>query len=376
MMTSDNSLQHWQTFLNQFQSSDFQQEEQSGKFPIHFFDALRQANRLNYNIAESNSSFLTFAAIASQMGELDTGSAICWVMHNQQFNSLVYSNAQHLLQSNDLIASVTTQPDASATLNKNNFALQQSMTGYQFERDAPIVSYGQHADKFLITLNKARHKDVHDVWLCLADQSHIQQLTPATQSAVSCRTTANVSIRFAGTLSESQLIAPLNRVMASMFIPIAHLGWAGAYLGATRSVIKKLHLLLRRKKSLRGVNWQDPLLIDRIGDLISRQRACEMILKQAALVCDSALNDKSSDNQLQQQTDLNTLKIYVSEQLLMIRDSLQTLTGSEFSLQVNDALGLERVSRDLQAARLMFHNDKLRQYLFQDWFLYQTGQAL
>lgn len=346
--------------LSEYPLAYFQNADTEGVFPEKFFRALGEQDALTYDLTEAGASLIQFARLAARIGEKSIASAICWVMHNQQYDCIVRAGKQHLVSRKDLIASVTTQPD-SALLTRSGYLLEPNAAGgYSFLREAPVVSFGHVADYYVATLSRSAEYD--DVWLCLLDRSHVREASTEPSNAASCRSTQNQRMLFSGELSAERLLIPMREILKSAFAPIAHVGWMASYYGGVRGVLARHRKQLREKQGFRGRSWEHPLIVQRVGTMLSKLDACQAFIEYVA----SGIDDGRSQ-QLSRHT--NSLKSHCSELLSEVVDAMKVELGMSCTIVPGDALGFEMVRRDIDCARLMFHNDKLYEYIYNDWLL-------
>lgn len=349
------------TILSDFGLQYFQDIENSSGFPSDFFNTLIELDMLTYNLSGDDSSFVEFAMVCELIGEVSISASICWGMHNQQFECLRRTKKLHLVDSRRLLASVTTQPNASAELTKVKFNLTSKEPGlYSFYREAPIVSFGHLADDFVVSLASSENK--HDVWLCLLDRSHIRTCKHS-ERVNSCRSTQNQTMVFEGQIGQERLLCPLNDVLKSFFAPMAHIAWGSAYTGGVNGVVKRYRAMLRMKKSVRGAQWNDRLLTHRIGSVLAILDGCKSFIYQCASWLDQDVASQYSRN-------FNSLKFIYSSQLAHAVEILKDELGISFTIMSCDELGFEVVRRDIDCAKSMFHNDKILEFIYNDWFLY------
>lgn len=350
-----------QRVCSDFPLAYFQRADADGVFPEAFFSALAHARLLTYDLSRSGNTVAEFATLASAIGESSIAASICWVMHNQQYDCLVRAGKQHLVEDSDLLASVTTQPEASAVLTRTKYPLRpREDGGYQFLREAPIVSFGHLAKYFIATLNRSPESD--EVWLCLLDRSHVRDITQSSSRAEACRSTQNQSMVFEGVLSPDRLLMPLRDVLQSSFGPLAHIGWASAYHGGVMGVLQRLRQQLRGQQSFRGRPWDHGVLVQRLGAIVGRMDGCAAFIRLCALQMDQR-------QALRFGRQMNSLKLFCSTQLSQVVDELKVELGMVYAVTQNDPLGFEILRRDIDCARLMFHNDKIAEYVYNDWFL-------
>jgi acyl-CoA dehydrogenase len=296
-------------------------------------------------------------------------TAMIWAMHCQQVDALVRHAGPELAASvlpriarGELyLASVTTEPGKGGHLLSARAALDGDDV-LSIEREAPIVTGGQHADGFLITMRKATDAAEHQVSLVYADRAQLTLEVGQSWNPMGMRGTHSVGLRLSGKVPSEQVVGPAGRfrqiAMDSMIVA-GHIGWSACWLGTARSALSDFVALLRSPSRPRSVDPRNALSAARLARIrMDLELAGAYLHRVVAEACDARRTGASMDTAVIQ-IHLNTLKVAVSELTFRSVDNLMQLAGLNTGYLRAAAIPLERHFRDLRSASLNYANDRL-----------------
>lgn len=305
-------------------------------------------------------------ALASLLGSACTSTAMIWAMHCQQVDCVVRFGSPRLLDdllpriaSGDVyLASVTTEPGKGGHLLSGQAAFEQDLDSLRFERDAPIVTGGSHADGFLVTMRASADSADHRVTLCYADRDQLDMEATASWDTLGMRGTESLGFRLRGTVPAHQVIgAPgdFRTVAIESMIPAGHLAWSALWLGSARRALSDVLNMVRSRGT------------DRMSDLTAERLAraridVELTAAYLGTVRDEVLahrRDKKPLDATPTQIHINNLKVIASELTFRAVDSLLEVAGLFAGYKRDSTIPLERIFRDLRSASLNYANDRL-----------------
>ena len=176
------------------------------------------------------------------------------------------------------LASVTTERGKGGHLLSSESTVQQDAGTLTIDRDAPIVTGGQHADAYLITTLAPDATSPSQVSLVYARRDQLTLEVRGGWQPLGMRATQSVPMRLTGRVPADQVIgAPgkFREIVAPTFGPLAHIGWSAAWLGAATGALSRIlhhirdagrgqfdpssELLLTRLARVRaGSTWSTP----------------------------------------------------------------------------------------------------------------------
>src|SRR5262245_45612142 len=343
------------------------------RFPHESIDALRRRGLLGYFIPKPNgcsADFKTFCAIAAVLGEECFSTALIWAMHCQQVAILVdHGGAEHkdvlaeVERTGALVASVTTELGKGGDLLTVQAPIIPENDRVRIRRVAPVVSYAEHAEFFLMAMRTAPDRHEHDVSLVLLARRDGGMTVTGDWDAMGARGTRSVPVTFNVVVDRSRVLkTPFRQIAVQTLIPAAHLGWSAVWYGAARGAFRRFVRQLRHPENKSRAQLQSDLFLSRLADLRVSLDLMDSMITQAAARIDSLRHsnaDVASFESITLNISLNNVKIAVSRLAFEVVDRLVELCGLAQGYMKNTALDVERVFRDLRSATLMYHNDRL-----------------
>jgi acyl-CoA dehydrogenase len=309
-------------------------------------------------------------AVADRLAGGCLSTAMIWAMHCQQVDAVVRFGSAEMRENllrrvakGDLyLASVTTETGKGGHLLSAQAALTADADMLRIARTAPVVTGGDYADGFLITMRADVEARDGQVSLVFADRSQLALEPSSGWNPLGMRGTHSVGLTISGDVPASQVVGPaggFREVAVESMIPAGHLGWSACWLGAARSGLADFIALLRSPKRPRGVDLQSDLVAERLA-----RTRIDLELASAYLhrMCDEVLACRRAGASLDTpatQIHLNTLKVVAAEHSYSAVDRLVQLAGLSLGYMKDAAIPLERHLRDLRSAALNNSNDRL-----------------
>lgn len=320
-------------------------------FPVEALEALRDSGLLALPIVGSVRDVVD---VTLRLGREDMSVAMIYAMHCQQAFALV-RHAPGLVDrvrgGRVYLASVTTEKGKGGHLLSSESTVDWVDGSLRIDRDAPIVTGGVHADAFLITVLAPDATSPTQVSLVYADRSQLSSVEVlGGWDPLGMRATHSVPMRLAGVVPAAQVVGTpggFREIVASTFGPLAHIGWAAAWLGAASGAFSRVLGLIREGRSF---DPSSELLLSRVARIRGRLDVVHALLQHTI-----AADFSAGPGQLL----VNTLKVQAAEQCYAAVDEMIELVGLRHGYLRSSALGLERVFRDLRSASLNYGNDRL-----------------
>ncbi|MEZ8656720.1 hypothetical protein AB6D60_22385 [Vibrio splendidus] len=351
-------ISRFRELLDEYPINYFQKLDSESKFPVKFFNDLKEKQLLSIKVNDNN-SYHVFSEIASMIGEKSIGSSLCWVMHNQQYNMIIMYDPDFFKDKEQVLLSSMTSSYGGKWIGNNDKIINKGGNNILI-REAPIVSYGEHSDSIVFTSHKKN--DDCEVFLAYTNIENCIFTEPEFK-LTSVTATASKPCKIDCDLNKITFIGPFNKHFKNTFVPIAHIGWMSAYNGGVKGMMKRLRGEIRS-----GVNNH---LHSRLkSSTLSKHRYAKVftVTETNGLLIEATINNFLAGNNVKNHI-LNSVKIKVSESFSDIIGILEQELGYSYALKKNDALGLEMLSRDLKAASLMYNNDALYDINFKHWYV-------
>lgn len=344
--------------------------DEQAAFPVEALDALRGSGLLGLLVPAEfgggDGALRDLVDVTLRLSREDLSVGMIFAMHCQQAVTLVRHARSRLreellpaLGRGELyLASVTTERGKGGHLLTSESPVRSGDGLLHIDRDAPIITGGTHADGFLITALAPDATSPTQVSLVYAAREQLRLEVTGDWQPLGMRATHSLPMRLRGTVPEYQVIGEtggFRAIVASLFGPVAHLGWAAAWLGTAAGALSRVLRLMREPAGRKQFDLTSELLLTRLARIRARLDSVHALLRHTLSTVDSADDMSAPPVQLL----VNTLKTQAAEQCLAAVDELVELVGLRHGYLRGSPLFLERAFRDLRSASLNYANDRL-----------------
>lgn len=348
--------------------------DRSATFPDTAMAALRKSGLLGLLVPTEyggmGGGIADLVEIAQRLASGCLSTAMVWAMHCQQTDALVRfaspALARQILprvaEGALYIASVTTEPGKGGDLLSGVAPVRATHEGLWIDRDAPVVTGGQHADGFLITMRASEEAADSRVSLVYADRDQLEVVTRVDWDTLGMRGTESVGLHLTGEVPACQVVGEpggFRTIALDSMAPLGHLTWAACWLGAARGALGELVALVRSPDRPRGIDVRSDLVAERLG----RSRMdLELVGAYLHRIRDEVVSLRRVRRPLDgpvPQIHLNTLKVTAAELTFSAVDRMVQLAGLTAGYRRDTHIPLERHFRDLRSASLNYSNDRL-----------------
>jgi acyl-CoA dehydrogenase len=349
--------------------------DRQSRFPLETIDALRAERALSAfvpaELGGAGASFETIAECCFELGRCCGASAMVFAMHQIQVVTIVRHLSggswfepyvSTLACEQRLVASVTSEIGTGGDMGRSIAALTPSDDGQlSFEKRAPTVSYGAHADDLLTTLRRSPEAEPGDQVVALT-QKHQTTLEPAgTWDVIGMRGTCSPGYTVRGKLPPEQVIATsFARVAAESMVPVSHILWSHLWLGIAENAFERARAFVRA--AAKRSPGQMPPMAQRLSRLMS-----ELSMLRAEV--QSALHDFVVASSEPGRERLSTMALALRFNNLKIAASEHSVEICRGALDINGIMGFKndtpysvgRHLRDTMSASLMIANERIHQ---------------
>ncbi|GGY06489.1 acyl-CoA dehydrogenase family protein [Streptomyces minutiscleroticus] len=346
--------------------------DQRARFPVENMAALRAGGYLGYLVPSEyggeGGSLNGMVSLAKELAGACMSTALIWAMHCQQVDCLV-RHADAALKAEVLpriasgeiyLASVTTGSSGGSLMSVDETLTDAPDREFlTLGRTAPVVTGGEYADAFLVTMRESGEHSDQGVSLVYAPRTELTIRPFGEWNPMGMRATASRGLRLEGMVRRDRLVGrpgQFREISHDSMIPLAHLAWSACWLGAAQ---KAFSGLLRQIGSTVPADRSSPLVQERIARI---RVDLELVNAYLRRTCDEIelLRERGhSLNRPDLHIHVNTLKLAASELTFRAVDRMVQLAGLSVGYSADSPLSLERVFRDLRSAALNYSNDRL-----------------
>jgi acyl-CoA dehydrogenase len=347
--------------------------DRDARFPVETVDALREARALSSLIPSGlgggGVSLATVAAACRELGRRCSASAMVFAMHQIQVATIVRhlepgswfeGYLRSVADQQRLIASVTSEIGTGGDMARSIAGVMPAQDGqFYFEKQAPTVSYGAHADDLLTSVRRSGEADASDQVMVLSHASETELEPQGTWDTIGMRGTCSPGFTVRARFGADQILStPFSVQMNESIVPISHILWSHVWLGIATEAFERGRAFVRaaaRRKP--GEPVPAAASLSRVMSELSMLRA-EVSSALQEFEQASAEPGRERLNTMGSVLRFNNLKLAASEQAPHICAGVLEVIG--IAAYKNDSpYGVGRQLRDAMSARLMVANERI-----------------
>jgi acyl-CoA dehydrogenase len=347
--------------------------DRDARFPVEAVAALREQRALSAlvptDLGGEGVSFRAIATACFTLGRRCGATAMVFAMHQIQVATLI-RHAQDapyfedylrtLVDQQRLIASVTSEIGTGGDMSRSVAALTPAGEGRSsFEKQAPTVSYGNHADDLLTTL-RAHPDAAPGEQVAVLHRADATELEPSgTWDPLGMRGTCSPGFTVKAEVGPEQALpAPFSEIATETMVPVSHILWSHVWLGIATDAFD------RARAFVRAAARRAP------GEPVPAAVKLSHVMTQLSLLrgeVHSALDEyvATAENRERLATmafalHFNNLKLAASEQVPRVCQGAMGVCGI-VGYKNDTPFSIGRHLRDAMSASLMVANDRLHQ---------------
>jgi acyl-CoA dehydrogenase len=347
--------------------------DREARFPHEALTALRAVRALSAYVPSSHGGDgVGFAEIGWACFELSracSAAGMVYAMHQIQVASIVRHGIgtpffdeylADLAASERLIASATSEAGVGGDLRSSIAAVTPDGDHVVFEKQAPTVSYGAHADDLLTTLRRSPEAGPSDQVLILTrgDEAALEQT--GSWDSLGMRGTCSPGYVVRARITPAHILpVPFADIAARTMVPVTHILWAQVWLGIANAAYDRARAFVRgqARTSPGTVPPSATRLSSLAVELHSMRADIAAATDEYATMSESATTPDELFT-LGYAIRINALKISASERVARIcRDALAICGIAGYRNDTPFSVG--RHLRDALSASLMIANDRI-----------------
>lgn len=344
--------------------------DEDAAFPVEALEEMRRTRLLGLLIPAKygglDGDVGDMIRVSVALGRTDMSLAMIFAMHCQQVAAVVRHGRPGLrerllpqiAEGRFYLASVTTESAKGGHLLSSEAALRAADGELLVDRFAPIVTGGQYADGFLVTMLAPDAASPTEVSLVYADRDQLTIEPAGGWDPLGMRASHSTPLRLTGRVPADQVIGEdggFRAIATATFAPLAHLGWSAAWLGTAAGALSRVLRMLRSPVGRSRADLDSELLLTRLSRARQRLETVHALLERTRQTVVGTPDLSRPSVQLQ----LNSLKITAAEECYRAVDDLVDAVGMRHGYLKGSPTRLEHALRDLRSAALNYSNDRL-----------------
>jgi acyl-CoA dehydrogenase len=345
----------------------------NARFPEEAIDALREERALSALVPEElGGGGVSFEAIASgcfELGRRCGASAMVFAMHQIQVACITRhlddapwfeQFLRDVASEQRLIASVTSEAGTGGDMGRSVASVVPGDDGTcSFEKQAPTVSYGHHADDLFTTLRRSPDAEPGDQVVVLTHKGQHSLEQTGTWDPLGMRGTCSPGCVVRAEFPAEQILpTPFPRVSAESMVPVSHILWSHLWLGIATDAFDRARAFVRASaKQKPGENLPAAVRLSHLMTQLSLLRA-EVDSGLREFVEASAEPGRERLSTMAAALRFNNLKIATSEQAPRVCQGAMGVCGI-VGFKNDTPFSVGRHLRDTMSAVLMVANERI-----------------
>lgn len=347
--------------------------DRNARFPAETLDALRAERMLSALVPEElgggGASLEAVAAACFQLGRRCGASAMVFAMHQIQVATIARhlggapwfeQYLRELASEQRLIASVTSEIGTGGDMGSSIAAVEPGDDGTaRFEKQAPTVSYGEHADDLLTTLRRGPDAEPGDQVVALTRRGQHALEATSSWDPLGMRGTCSPGFIVRAELPAEQVLpTPFATAMTESMVPISHILWSHLWLGIATDSFDRARAFVRA--AARRTPGTTPPAAQRLSQLMTElsllRAEVDLALREFCEASEEPGRERLST--MAMILRFNNLKIAASEKAPAICQAAMAICGIA-GFRNDTPFSVGRHLRDAMSAPLMIANERI-----------------
>ncbi len=343
--------------------------DRAARFPSETIDALRSEGMLSSlvpaRLGGHEASLSEVGAATAALARHCASTAMIYAMHNLQVACLVrHGRSDHietylgdLVRHQYLLASATTEIGTGGDTRSSICAVEVEDGHYRLEKQAPVISYGKHADGILVTTRRASDSPPSDqvLVLCTAPNFDLRQISG--WDAMGLRGTCSDGFALVAEGNAADVLsAPFGDIAAQTMLPVSHILWSHVWLGIATEALDRARRSVQAEA--RKTPGTTPPAALRLAELSALYDQMSALVHGAVHTFDRIAEDEDSLSRLSFTVSMNSLKVNASNLVVEVVSGALGICGIA-GYRLDSPYSMSRLLRDAYGASLMVNNDRI-----------------
>jgi acyl-CoA dehydrogenase len=339
------------------------------RFPVEAVDALRSERLLSAFVpTQRGGAGVTLgqlAGVTTALARHCASTAMIFAMHQMQVACVVrHGRSPELLRFLEeladrqlLLASATTELGVGGDIRTSLCAVEEQDGRFRLEKQAPVISYGAHADGVLATARRSPDSPPSDQVLALCRAPGLLLEETSGWDTLGFRGTCSLGFKLIAEGDAACILSdPFADIASQTMLPVSHVLWAAVWLGMASAAVDRARRFVRsvaRKQP--GVSPPGAL---RLAELAAVHQQMNELVRGGAARFDDRRDDPDALSSMSFAISMNSLKVSASELVVDIVGRAMQICGMA-GYREDSPYSLGRLLRDAYGAALMVNNDRI-----------------
>jgi acyl-CoA dehydrogenase len=310
------------------------------------------------------SSLPTLARIASTLARACGSTAMIWAMHQSQlacvlrhgapeFTTAVSDLLSTIVTDNLLLASVASEKGIGGDITRSRACVEPGEKQCSLVKDAPTVSYGEHAGAFLVSARRGPTAPEDDQVAVLVHRDQLACTRTSRWNPMGMRGTCSPGFLVRAQFDAGQILPhPFGVIATRTLIPMSEVLWSSVWIGMATEALDRATSCLDARGS------RSAATVDR-----RLARADQIVTGLDAQLSDAIAwfesverGDRPADRRFRMR--MHALKLAASTSTVEVAQHALAMCGIA-GYQEDGPYSIARLLRDLYSAQIMVSNDRL-----------------
>jgi acyl-CoA dehydrogenase len=346
--------------------------DRESRFPSEAINALRDARLLSalvpVRLGGLGCSIVQIADVCDALGQHCANTAMVYAMHQIQVAAIVRHGGssafferliRDLVDRQLVVASATSEVEVGGDVRRSICAVEQQGDEIHLHKQAPVISYADHADAILTTAR--RHPDS-----AASDQVLVVVPTDTARTTLT-RLSGWDALGLRGTCSSGFLLetrVPATHVLADSYdeisahtmLPVSHVLWSSLWLGIATDAVNRARAFVR--DAARKKPGSMPPGATRLAEAVGALQTMRASVHDAARAYDAIFDDRDALSSMGFALRMNGLKVQSANLVVQIVAQAMAICGIA-GYKTDTKYSVERHLRDAYSAGIQINNDRV-----------------
>jgi acyl-CoA dehydrogenase len=344
--------------------------DRDARFPSEAIEALRKERLLGAFIPKElggqGCTISELSAICQELGQRCASAAMVYAMHQIQVACLVRHGLgspylrkylAELAEREGLIASATTEVGVGGDVRTSICAVERHGDAFTLEKNAPVISYGEHTDEILATARRAPDAAPSDQVLVLLQKGSYTLERTGTWDTLGMRGTCSLGFKLSARGDAQQILPqPYAEISSQTMLPVSHIVWSSLWLGIAVDAVNRARAFIRAEARRRpGVTPPGAL---RLAETYNTLQMMRSTVHDGTREYETKMNDPEALSSLGFAIRMNNLKTAASQLVVRVVGEALSVCGI-LGYKSDTKFSVGRHLRDAHSAALMIANDRI-----------------
>jgi acyl-CoA dehydrogenase len=343
--------------------------DRDARFPHEAFARLRAEGLLSamipVELGGGGASLTDMAAVTEELGMACASAGMVFAMHQIQVHSLVRHGRsaaldelkREICRDQLLLASATTEVGIGGDVRSSSCHVQLEGDRFRVTKQAPVISYAEHADLLLLTARRNSDSPPNDQVLTVMRTAEIELERVGEWNTLGFRGTCSPGFIVRGHGPADLILDdPYSDISGRSMLPSAHILWGHLWFGMASQAVSQARAFVRA--AARSKPGTVPPGAQRLAELMVVHQQMSELVKGAASRYEATNDDIDAQTSISFAVGMNSLKVAASTLLIDIVGKAMVIIGI-MGYREDSKYSLGRTLRDAWGAPLMVNNDRI-----------------